>query len=64
MGIPVVAGTDITYAVPGITLFNEAAQLRETGLPVMEIIKGMTSRSARCLNIDSHTGSVKKRVRC
>lgn len=60
MGIPVVAGTDITYAVPGITLFNEAAQLQEAGLPVMEIIKAMTSKSARCLNIDSHTGAIKK----
>lgn len=60
MGIPIVAGTDITYTTPGISLFNEAIQLEAAGLPVMEIIKAMTSRSARCLNIDRHTGSIKK----
>jgi imidazolonepropionase-like amidohydrolase len=60
MGIPVVAGTDITYAVPSITLLNEATQLQEAGLPIMEIIKAMTSRSARCLNIDGHTGAIKE----
>lgn len=60
MGISVVAGTDLSYAVPGITIFNEATQLQEAGLPAMEIIKAMTSRSALCLNIDSHTGVIKK----
>jgi imidazolonepropionase-like amidohydrolase len=60
MGIAVVAGTDMTYAVPGITFYNEAIQLQEAGLPVMEIIKAMTFKSAQCLNVNNYTGAIKK----
>ncbi len=59
MDIPIIAGTDITYTVPGITLFTEATQLQRAGLPEMEIIKAMTLKSAQCLKIDDYTGSVK-----
>ncbi|MBC7947777.1 MAG: amidohydrolase family protein [Chitinophagaceae bacterium] len=60
MGIPIAAGTDTRYSIAGLTIATEAMQLQKAGLSAMDVIKSMTSVSAKCLGIDKSTGSLKK----
>jgi imidazolonepropionase-like amidohydrolase len=60
MNIHIAAGTDTRYSIPGITIATEAIQLHTSGLSAMDVIKSMTSVSARCLGIDKSTGSIQK----
>ena len=60
LGILIVAGTDTRYAIPGITITTEALQLQKSGFTAMDVIKSMTSVSARCLGINKFTGTIKK----
>jgi imidazolonepropionase-like amidohydrolase len=60
MGILVVCGTDTRYSEPGHTMADEALYLQKAGMPAMDIIKAMTSTSAKCLGIYDRTGSIKK----
>lgn len=57
-GISILAATDITYTVADINLYNEAIILQEAGMTNMDIIKGMTSKAAKCLNISRKTGVI------
>jgi imidazolonepropionase-like amidohydrolase len=60
MNIPIAAGTDTRYSIPGITIATEAMQLHKSGLSAMDAIKSMTLVSARCLGINKTTGSIQK----
>jgi imidazolonepropionase-like amidohydrolase len=60
MHIRIIAGTDVRYSVPGLTIATEAIYLQKAGLLPMEVIQSMTYRSAQCLGIDGRTGAIKK----
>lgn len=66
MGIPLVGGTDYEYKSdspimrPGLNVTHEAAAIVKAGIPPLDAIKAITSRSAECLGIAQRTGTIKQ----
>jgi imidazolonepropionase-like amidohydrolase len=56
-GVRIIAGTDTYNSL--LPVSTEVAELVQIGMKPMEAIMAATSVAARCLNIDSRTGSVR-----
>jgi imidazolonepropionase-like amidohydrolase len=64
MRIPIVGGTDFEYDSEEndkteLTVAREAGELVNSGLPVAQAIKSITSRAAECLNIADRVGTIR-----
>jgi imidazolonepropionase-like amidohydrolase len=61
LGVAIVGASDFAYssAAGWPTITDNAAGLAEIGLPMMEAIKAITSRAAKCLGIDNRTGAIR-----
>jgi imidazolonepropionase-like amidohydrolase len=60
MGVAVAAGSDMRYATSDLRqVADEVAELVSAGLPVMDAIMAATSVAARCLKLETSTGTIR-----
>jgi imidazolonepropionase-like amidohydrolase len=59
-GVLLTAGSDLPnpWVVPGISLHQELALLRDAGIPNLDVLRIATINGARSLGIDDETGSI------